>query len=322
MIATGDALLFVLSARRRMSRSSFRDAYESLWLSDRHPANEPLSVAVTRAIDALEALGHCERGGGGEISVTPASLAILPWPGLPRAVLCGARSPETLTSLRAAARRHRARVTSRLQGQPSSPVPSRIELSAEHSGDLEAIAAAVGCTFATQPAALSLASLSASLGDFLASLEWAPGTELDWPRSDFIPTKLRFDRWERYEGALRLSRYQHPDGYAVRDYLLREGLRATADRSWGRFAVLATSGIQPLRYERLTGTVSVPVTVTLPRLLTRALTLSSGWAPRETAGEGGGLEKRYRDVPAGLATIVTAKLASPELSQLQSEENQ
>lgn len=321
MIAAGDALLFVLSARRKMPRSSFRGAFEGLWLSDMHRADEPLSLALTRTIDALEALGHCERGSGGELSVTPALLAILPWPGLPRAVLCGARSPETLASLRAAARRYRARLTSTPQGMPSSPVPSRIELSAEHTGDLEAIASAAGCTVATQPPALSLASVSASLDDFLRSLEWVPATELDWPRSDFIPAKLRFDRWERYDGELRLSRYQHPDGYAVRDYLWKDGLRATADRSWGRFALLAASGIQPLRYERLTGTVSIPATVPLPRLFARALALSSGCAPHETAGERGGPERNYAGVPAGLAAIVEAKLTSSDVSQLQSEEN-
>jgi hypothetical protein len=322
VIAAGDALLFVLSARRTMSRSSFRDAYESLWLSEMHLADEPLSMTLTRTIDALEALGHCERGSGGELNVTPASLAILPWPGLPRAVLCGARSPETLTSLRAAARRYRARVTSTPQGLPSSPVPSRIELSVEHTGDFDAVGAAAGCIVATQPPALSLASVSASLDDYLESLEWAPGTELDWPRSDFVPAKLRFDRWERYGGDLRLSRYQHPDGYAVRDYLWKDGLRATADRSWGRFAVLAAAGIRPLGYERLTGTVSIPVTVPLPRLLARALTLCSGWAPHETAGERGFPERSYAGVPAGLAAIVEAKLAPPDGSQLQGEENQ
>jgi hypothetical protein len=312
MTAIGDALLFVLSARRTMSRMSFRSAYESLWRPEIQPTGRSLAYAVASAIETLNALGHCEQEAGGDLTVAPPALALLPWPGQPRAVLCGARSPESLTTLRSAARQYQARVTSTMQGSWESPAPARIEASAERVSDLEGIAHATGCTLGDPPPALSMASIGASVGDYLNSLDWTADAELDWPRSDFIPAKLRFDQRDRCDGNLRLSQYRHPDGYSVRDYLWRDGLAAATDRSWGRFAVLADSGIQPLRYDRRSGTVLVPVTTPLPRLLARSLTLSSGLAPREVTDRAGPAMRAYASVPAGLASVVSKKIVAAE----------
>ncbi len=312
MTAIGDALLFVLSARRTMSRASFRGAYESLWQPEADPGGRSLAYAVRSAIETFDALGHCEQGAGGELSVAPATLALLPWPGLPRAVLCGARSPETLTSLQEVAHQYGVRVTSTAQGSSDSPAPARIEVGAECLRDLEGTASAAGCAVGQPAPALSMASVGASVGDYLSSLEWTADTELDWPRSDFIPGKLRFDQRDRCEGNLRLSQYRHPDGYSVRDYLWRDGLGAATDRSWGRFAVLSDSEIQPLRYDRRSGTVFVPVTTPLPRLFARSLGLSSGLAPRETADRAGPAMRAYASVPGGLASVVARKLVMAE----------
>jgi hypothetical protein len=161
-----------------------------------------------------------------------------------------------------------------------------------------------------------IASVAASVGDYLNSLEWTSDAELDWPRSDFIPGKLRFDQRNHFDGHLRLSQYRHPDGYSVRDYLWRDGLVAAADRSWGRFAVLADSGVQPLRYEPRSGTVLVPVTTPLPRLFARSLGLSSGLAPGEVTDHVGPAMRAYASVPAGLASVVSGKLVGAEPVQV------
>ena len=51
----------------------------------------------------LDALGHCDSifdsAGEGIVYVGPPTLAALPIPGLPRAVVCGSRSPDTLALL-------------------------------------------------------------------------------------------------------------------------------------------------------------------------------------------------------------------------------
>jgi hypothetical protein len=178
--------------------------------------------------------------------------------------------------------------------------------------DLEKLAHAAGCELSDPPPALSIASVAASVGDYLNSLEWTSDEELDWPRSDFIPGKLRFDQRDRFDGHLRLSQYRHPDGYAVRDYLWRDGLAAATERSWGRFAVLADSGIQPLRYDRRSGTMFVPVTTPLPQLFARSLALSSGLAPREVPDRVGPPMRAYASVPAGLASVVSKKIVAAE----------
>lgn len=312
MTSAGDSLLFVLSARRRMSRESFRSAYENLWPVGVEPVGHSLSFAVTSAIAMLDSLGHCEHDRPSGLSIAPPILALLPCPGAPRAVLCGARSPESLATLRAAARKSKARVTSTNQGSWESPAPTRIEVSAENTRALEQVAYAVGCDFADPSPALSIASVAASLGDYLNSLEWTSKTELNWPRSDFIPAELRFVQRDCFDGHLRLSRYRHPDGYSVRHYLWRDGLAAVVDPSWGRFAVLADSGLQPLHYDRRSGNLLVPVTTPLPRLLARSLTLSSGLAPRELADRKGSAVRAYANISTGLATVVADKIIGAE----------
>jgi hypothetical protein len=309
--AVGDALLFVLSARRTMPRASFRNSYESLWPRATEPVGRSLSYAVSSAIETLNALGHCENAGD-TLSIAPSVLALLPWPGAPRAVLCGARSPESLAALRRAAHKYGGYVTSASQGSWESPAPARIEASAVNANDLERIAVAAGCAFSDPPPALSMASVSASVSDYVNGLQWTSDAELDWPRSDFIPGKLRFDQREHFEGHLRLSQYRHPDGYSVRDYLWQDGLGAAADRSWGRFAVLVDSGMQPLRYDRRSGTMLVPVTTPLPRLLARSLTLSSGLAHLEVADRARPEMRAYASVPAGLASVVSKKVVAAE----------
>lgn len=287
-------------------------ARTSLWRPEVQPTGRSLAYAVASAIETLSALGHCEQDAGGDLTVAPPALALLPWPGQPRAVLCGARFPESLTTLRSAARQYRARVTSTMQGSWEFPAPARIEASAERVRDLEGIAYATGCTLGDPPPALSMASVGTSVGDYLNSLDWTVDAELDWPRSDFIPAKLRFDQREHCDGNLRLTQYRHPDGYSVRDYLWRDGLGAATDRSWGRFAVLADSKIQPLRYDQRSGTLLVPVTTPPPRLFARSLGLSSGLAPGEITDRAGPAMRAYASVPEGLASVVARKLVMAE----------
>ena len=314
--AIGDALLFVLSARRTMSRASFRARTRAFGSPRVTPVVAP-TYAVRSVIETFDALGHCEQGANGELSVAPATLALLPWPGLPRAVLCGARSPETLTSLQEAAHQYGVRVTSTGQGSSESPAPARIEVSAECLRESRRNRLALWVALSGSPHQPSrwrrlvhqLTTTSAA---------WSgPRTPNSTGREvTSLPGKLRFDQRARCDGNLRLSQYRHPDGYSVRDYLWRDGLGAATDRSWGRFAVLADSGLQPMRYEPRSGTVLVPVTTPLPRLFARSLGLSSGLAPGEVTDHVGPAMRAYAGVPAGLASVISEKLVAAERIQV------
>jgi hypothetical protein len=99
----GDQVLFVLSARGELTWSEFRAVF------DRLAAPRVMSLLDERAPDArlglaalLDELGHCDSHRsdyGSSLLVARPLLARLPAPGLPRAVLCGSRSPETVTQI-------------------------------------------------------------------------------------------------------------------------------------------------------------------------------------------------------------------------------
>src|SRR5258708_60524 len=105
MYESGDILLFTLSAWRETSWSAFKKAFDEIYrirlTTEEISDPEPVHFERARALRTLVGLGHCdvESNGSPSIKVGPPVLAALPYPGLPRAVLCGSRSPSTVRTL-------------------------------------------------------------------------------------------------------------------------------------------------------------------------------------------------------------------------------
>jgi len=319
----GDALLFALSAWRRCSWQAFRRAFDDLYmrqLSTSGTTKEPDANDRLNAVRVLDALGHCDVvfcAGIGNVFVAPSALAELPMAGLPRAVLCGSRSPETLDSLRAAARRAgrlvRVRASSQTAANPFAP--TRIEVQAASTVVLRAFAEDTGVVYEALPPAWSLAGMSGSLEQFLESLKWSRRPDLNWERVDFDPGQLRFIGRRDPDAALILSRYQDPVRGRWSFWMWRgdEGAEVE-DQSWGRYAVLAACGLTVVQYDRVCGQFAVPASVPLPRLLSRAGSLCSGHAPATVvptgrAAEGPHLRLQvYRDVPFDVYHVCAEKI--------------
>lgn len=311
---SGERLLYAISARRDVPWPAFRASCDALLTLD--PALTPdMGRARSLAASIGNVLGHWDliaaEDGPPRICIAPPVLARLPWPGLPRAVLCGARAPHTLDALNAAAARAGATATFRTV-HPYAPI--RLEVSGPTEAHLADVAAALAIRFAAEPPAWSLASMSAALGGYLDTLQWEPHAELNWPRQEFDPEQLAFGPLA--DAAVgpsdqvgpRLVSYRHPAGWTRRDRLILDGRSAPADRSWARYAVLAALETQVVRADRRAGTVAVPRQVPLPSLLARALALCSGEPPRTLPGPGLGLHA-YSGVPAAIMHAVTTKLS-------------
>lgn len=310
-VRPGDALLYAASATRDMSWEAFKRIVDATCVPDSQLFTEMRYVRNEAALVG-DSLGHWEvvhTGADRRIVVAPPVLARLPWPGLPRAVLCGARSPDTVAEIAKVCDSGR-RLSLSTTAQLHHPyTPTRVELCGESEEDLIAMGHELAVRYNPTPAAWSIARVSGSVEGYIESLAWEEREDLNWDRREFDPDRLRFGSSvdDTEVSRLRLVTYTHPSGWDWRDWLWHNGASADVDRSWARYCVLASVGRTVLHYGHREGIATVPRQVPLPRLLARALALSSGQAPKFVPGTGIGL-CAYPAVPRPVFEVVAAKL--------------
>jgi hypothetical protein len=331
MFEPADVLLYALSSSRQLTWDAFKRIFNQVYVRQARTtagvaSEEPDRHLRRAAVSILEALGHCDvsfGAQGGEIYAAPAIIATLPTAGLPRAVLCGSRSPDTLRALRAAAD-DRIRISVNPHG-PAVFAPCRIEIESDSVLAMEQFARSAGVRLQQSPAAWSILAMSGSVDRYVSTLNWSTRPDLNWPRSNFDPDRLHFVLSPRpvVSSDLILARYQNP---STGRYLfwLWDGPRSAAvdDPDWARYATLWKGGYHALGYDPSRASFAVPRTAPLPRLLSRAMSLCSGYAP---AAMPTGQEPRnsevvgvdmYRDVPPDVYEMCAAKLGQspPEVS--------
>ena len=317
----GDALLFTLSAWKDTNWPAFKKAFDELHvkrLSRMGVESGPARHERSRAAQLLESLGHCDvdfSGDSPRLYAAPSALAALPTAGVPSAILCGARSPDTADTLRRECTRlgRTAKVDVRPQYSRYAYAPARIEVEGESEDALVALAGALGIRYLPEPPAWSMVMLSPSLDDYLDSLTWSSEPEINWPRFDFRPDELRFAPPTDGTRDLRLSRYLDPSRWRTVYRLWRDREGADVDPTWGRYAVLRSAGRRALSYDN--GAVVAPLNVPLPRLMARALTLCSGWVRESPPPESEQLRApvepdavRYAGVPRDVFTELSARI--------------
>ena len=304
-----DNLLWVLTAQREMPWRQFRAAFDELFREELPNLPDTPEFARVAARQTLDALGHAETNFGpaeATISISPAVLADLPMPGLPVAVLCGARAPSTESELKAAASRLGPNVqVFAYEPTENSYAPTVLTVRGHSTSDLEQLAEKLGVHRASHPAALALIAAAGDLAGYTASLRWETTPEWNWKRSVFDPIGRRFLTWGPDVPEPRLVRYEHP--VRGRRYRLWRGVQsAEVDLLWARYLVFHELQIQALRYDDVTAAALAGAS--LPRLFARALTLCTGtpvsWSHARRAEE-------FSNVPPDFFNIVARKLGQP-----------
>ncbi len=314
-VDVGDALLHTLTARREMPWEAFRDAFDSVYRPAPGADPEPVRYARSRLARILTSLGHCEITPG-RLVIAPPVLALLPSPGLPTAVLCGARSPETASTVAACCDGRRLLASAAPTPASAAPAPSSIAVTAYNVADHAELACHVGLHFSPTPTAWLLAEAACTIEEYVQSLGWTSDPEINWNRRDFDPEQLHFAApGATQTAAARLSRYEHPGRHGYTDQLWIGGRSAAVDRSWGRYVALAAAGVHAIEYNQSLRTVAVPATVPLPSLASRALALCSGQAPHRGGRTGdhgsarpGGAFDIYPRVPPDIFDVIATKL--------------
>jgi len=307
----GDILLYAISARRQVTWSWFSEVLEQIFVPTEQVGTEVKQVrSAVAGLGSL--LGHWDIIADDQstcIYIAPPTLALLPRPGLPSAVLCGSRSPDTIEAVKRAGRATGVAVCATAQDRVHPYAPARIEISADSHGQMDRFAAALTVGYQHEPAASALAVACGSVSDYVESLPWCTDADLNWPRRDFDPDRLCFVR--RASGTSRdglvLSSYEHPSGWTRQERLWRGNQSALAERDWGRFATLAERSIGVFSYDHSAGTVTGPAQVPLPSIPARALGLCSGQPPIHRRGDGLGLHV-FTSVPEAVATTLARKL--------------
>lgn len=285
----GDTLLFALSAWKEASWATFKKAFDEIFsrslVGENFGDPEAIRYERGRAARLLGALGHCETqfaGGQGRLYVAPPVLVALPSPGLPRAVLCGARSPGTAPALRRASAgvRHATRIEVTSQSSRFPYAPSRVQAEGVTHESLRQLASIMGVSYVSLPSAWTIAQFSGGVGEYCEALDWSPLQELTWERADFDTGLLKFSPPSEESEGMRLSRYQDPVRLRFLYRLYKDGLGAEVDVDWGRYALLREANVSAVAYDGSTAEVAVPQSVPLPPLLARACALCTGYAPR------------------------------------------
>jgi hypothetical protein len=343
VLRDSDELLYVISAKKEMSWSSFKQIFDYLYILNINTYSEneeKISDTRLSIVNFLNSLAHCEfhfDENNRRVYATPPALIRLPCAGFPQAILVGSRTLKTIEKLKSACKiiGENINIDVKEQGSELVLVPKRIVVQTEDISELPEIASRLAINFIETPPAWSLLNFSASLQDYLDTCQWSNESELNWKRHTFDPSSLKFFSSTEIildinMSNVRLSQYEHPYSNTTIHYLWRNEKNTKVDRDWGRYAVLEAKKINVIIYDKHKFMMAVPVNARLPRLLERALTLCSGYVaklerlpyhnfnPISSTSTMAGLStiasrvkvnfNIFRDIPPQIAEITAAKL--------------
>ncbi len=322
MFDPGDILLYVLSAWRQTSWSTFRRSFDELhrrqFSSGQDAVVGDAALFRFRTLRMLMALGHVDTvfdpGSTGTIVIAPPALVALPGPGIKRAVLAGARSPAFLEKLRGTAQTAGVSFALKTQGLLTPFAPSLVTIQALDDESIKKVSQDLGVSYMGTPPARAIARWAGSLNEYIRGLVWAPDDNLGWYREDFAPDSLRFTHPIDRQTKMRLSRFQDPVRETWRYRLYRNGEFSPIDPDWGRYAVLASEGHQVFVFDGVSNSVQIPTRSPLPVILSRSLALCSGRSPavgrldESQAGARGLRHDIYEGIPPSVARLVASKI--------------
>ncbi|WP_293123710.1 hypothetical protein [Microcoleus sp. bin38.metabat.b11b12b14.051] len=331
MSETSEKLLYVISAKKELAWLSFKETFDYLYnletgVREENIDKDGIKNKRLQAIRALDSLGHCDfnfsdDSSKNKVYAAPPVLVRLPCTGFPQAILAGARSPATIAQLSNTCQSVGNHINLEIKEQASESVliPKRVAVQAEDVRELEAICNSLKIPFIETPSAWSVLHFSASIDDYLATIQWSKEPELNWQNKTFNPIYLQFESIKETDYPIRLTGYSHPSRNTKSYYLWQDERCTEIDLDWGRYAVLKALRRSVLIYDKCRFTMAVPASANLPRILERALTLCSGYAakyekmPRVLPPIQG--FNLFTAVPPQIAEMTAAKLGQTLLQQ-------
>lgn len=310
--------LHVVTARRMVDWSVWRETYESVMSFRQSSSN----LSPSQGLMLLDNLGHletCVLSGSLKIAAAPAVLARLPRAGLPTAVLCGGRSPQTEIKIEKSMSMGCSRLIISNDATEVQLSPRRFFVQGEEETDLIKTAGACGIHYAEVPPAWSLAHSTVDTEQYLASLTWRHEPEPELPAREFLTDEMTFSVKGLPSPEFRLLRYfprRLPPYFEARN----GEQAARIDRDWGIYAALHAHGRNCLIYDWRHKIIAVPASAPLPRLIGRSLSLCSGLPPSWLAAKEAGWKQPepngyhvYPSIPHAISELLFKKLGQSPL---------
>lgn len=324
MSTPGDQLLTIISARRKLTWNSFRDAFDVIHMTALNTGvglDRPVDLLRLRSLRRFSELGHVELfpiDSPSAVAVAPSALIRIPVRGLPTAVFAGARPMDTPARLQRACAVFGSNAATVIDAQYSSQAyaPEFIAIQANDGETLARVAHNLQIPYVSPPPAWTLLHASVSVAQYETSLEWNSDRDLDWLRKDFDSRGLSFR--SRNEGAeVYLSTFTHPITRRTIHRIRCGDSAALVDRDWGRWLLLSKLGVGVIRYDPALQRVGIPSTVPLPYLLARALTLFTGRAPSfvQPTGDGSAGIDVYSNIPLEAAEYLSQQLGQQLIAE-------
>jgi hypothetical protein len=299
-----------------MSTDEFYNIFNVLYTLQ-NKNSEKLSKERNKTIRLLDALGHCEFDyNHRKVYVCPPQLIGVPSINLPKALLTGARSIAFIQELKKVVNNSGGNARILLHQQENPLIPSALIVEASDQQTIKNIANKMNILFNPKIIAWELINFVACI-DKLA-LKFKEKKPPNWDSKTFSVNQLKFTKQEvTLDDGVNLVEYTNPITQQYEHWLWRKTLAAEVDRDWGRYIVLAEHGKNIIVHDKTFNKIFIPEQVPLPRLLARALTLSSGMAPKSvtfksTENFGLGLGIRvlaYSMVPPEIVCLLTKKLS-------------
>ena len=243
--------------------------------------------------------------------VAPATIVRLPLQSC-SALLVGARGPTTFKDLSDATNGNTELSVHLDETDEGAFLPSRITINSSDLEPLVRFSNSLKIPFELEPACWKLSQFSADIESYESTLHWSDGPDLNWKSWHFDPEHVEFREKAEPAFPLRLVRYLHPVKNISHYRLWKNNSYAEVDLDWGRYIALRDSGFNVLYYDPQQHRFAVPRNASLPRLLQRALGLSSGLMPLTyRLREGVGSRKTwdlFQLVPAQIAETVCRKV--------------
>lgn len=329
-----ESLIYAMSTKGEMKLEQFNEIFKIVYLPVLKREEQAIDTDVRRqVIRLLDSLGYCEFDFNNRmVHMCPPCLALLPFYGLPKVVLVGARTPDIIIKIKNAVKKRRDRsvfnaVLSRSQ---NINIPVSINIEAADTITIQEIAQETGISCAVErPAAWDLVNFSASLAEVKQSLQWQNRADLNWSRKLFSTRRLVFSNQEEEKLEYKLTVYKNPNNQQLQHWLWNGTNAAEVEREWGRYLVLSNAGLSVLLYDEAHCKLAVPVTVSLPCLLARALAMCTGLSPvlATTVKQLGNIPAQhpvqiYSGVPSVIANLIAEKVGQRiTITSLENEED-
>jgi hypothetical protein len=282
-LKTSEIILNTISALGKIRIEKFNDLFDTVW-NKSAISEEGFAFLRGQALRFLDALGHAEYDYDKRyLYVCSPLLILLPTSGLPRAVLTGARTTVFMKELKTIASNNRKNVSLSFQSQSfmEKLLPCAVYLEAIDKEMLKNIAGHLKINYQLDfPASWSILNFSDGVKEIEKTLKFEPYDEINWQQREFSKTRLTFTTAKISTGKIRLVEYTNRVTYQKMHWLWKDNSKASVNRDWGRYILLSELGVNVLYYDSQKYQLAVPLTVPLPVLIARAITLCSGLVPR------------------------------------------